>query len=163
QQPAGAPPTPKMPGNTQGLDPHFQAALDRLAGKLKAQGYSDVRIGHAGGVRTLDKQVELFATNRTYADFAAKMSGEVNRGHITQTDAQKWLDFYNPASGNHPMPHDPSHPKSPTETLASDHLSGRAADVSAPAAEHNSVSKEKFYRALKTAAAEEGLSVPYSW
>jgi hypothetical protein len=153
-----------MPGHISGLDTTFQEKLGRLAENLKAQGYADVQIGEKGGVRTMESQVHLLATNRTFDDFAAKMASEVQKGHIGEAESQRWLDFYSPESGNHPMPRDSSHPNSPTRTLASDHLTGQGADVSSKSAEGNARSREGFYNALKHAAEQEGLSLPFrSW
>lgn len=118
-----------MPGKREGLDPVFLGKLDNICGRMEAIGYG-TRI--AQGVRTLDYQVEVYAKGRSFQDFKDGMQAEVKKGHITAQAAQKWIDYYDPKVGKHPMPFDPDIKGPVTWTLKSVHLVSKAADVVDP-------------------------------
>ena len=169
-QKPGNPPSPavgapqmKMPGDKTGVRPDDVKKLDQMAQNLVDKGYKDVRIKPTGGHRTLDQQVQLLATNRTFGDFKAKMAHEVKAGNISQTAANKWVTHYDPKGGKHALPKDSDLKGSPTKTLKSDHIVGKGVDIGSRKAEGNKTTREQFYKDLKAAAQKVGFTVPWGW
>ncbi len=142
----------QIPGARQDLEPEFLKRLDNVAARMKAEGY-EAKIN--SGRRTLDEQVVIFTRGRTFDQFRAGMLEEVNKKHVTLEEAQKWIHYFDPAGGGHPMQAGFKEPV--TWTLKSVHLEGRAADV--VDAHRGWDAPEGYWDALRRAAEAEGLRI----
>jgi hypothetical protein len=139
-----------MPGARDGLV--ILAELDRIHTRMSDAGFPS-RIG--SGLRTIDEQIRTYAKGRTFQQFQTAITAAVTAGSVTQAKATEWIAYYNPAAGNHPMPH--GEPGPVTWTFASRHLTGEAADIV-----HATLgwgASAAFWTALAAAATAEGLQI----
>jgi hypothetical protein len=141
-----------MPGKRAGLQGALLTKLDNICGRMKAQGHAT---NIFWGLRTLAQQVEIATRGRNFMQFKTFVLAEAQKNHITQTDSQTWINYYNPAVGKHPMTAGFAGPV--TWTLKSRHLSGNAADVAHPTKGWQVDAAYK--QALKASAVAEGLHI----
>lgn len=141
---------PAMPGPRDGLV--ILPELDAIYVAMKAAGHP-TRI-HTG-FRTLDEQIQLYAKGRSFATFKRDIEAAVVAGTVPQATCTEWVDRFDPAKGNRPMP--AGEPKEVTWKFDSRHLVGEAADVV-----HATLAwgaNPAFWVALNAAAAAQGLQI----
>jgi hypothetical protein len=139
-----------MPGRRAGLT--ILPELDRIHARMLQLGWPTLI---AQGLRTIHDQIRLYAKGRTFDDFRDHLEAAVARGSLAADIADRWIAYFDPAQGAHPMP--PGEPGHVTRTLQSRHLQGEAADVVHAQLGWNA--PPEFWEELRAAAEAEGLQI----
>lgn len=140
-----------MPGQREGLDPELLRRLDNVHRRMQEAGFDPEIVS---GFRTLDEQFQLFARGRSFEKYQRDLDRQVRRCYITAEQAKVWIDFYDPAVGGNRMPSDRP---MVTVTMASQHVTRRAADIGDRQLGYPSDKNHPYWEALNSAAEAEGL------
>ena len=146
----------QMPGARRGLT--ILPELDRVYARMLEAGYP-TRI--AGGLRTIDAQIALYAKGRAFPEFRDALEQAVADGSVTRETADRWIAHFDPKASRHQMPPGELNAEGVSQqvtwTLRSRHLTGDAADVVHETLGWNA--PHSFWEALRTAVEAEGLRI----
>jgi hypothetical protein len=145
-----------MPGHRDGLT--ILDELDRVYARMLETGYP-TRI--AGGRRTIEEQIRLYAKGRTFAELRDALDEAVADGSMSRETADRWIADFDPKVGGHAMPVGDLNAEGVVQpvtwTLRSRHLTGDAADVVHETLGWNA--PQAFWQALRRAVEAEGLQI----